>query len=120
MTFYKNLQNVSNSVLKKFKQGDVKLIKISEGTGPADEPTSFTETPYTLDAAVKGVTFEYVRNGFAVASDLIVTSAVLSGVEPSMNDKIEIDGVRHQIVSDMSVPAAGTKVAWKFIVRSGG
>lgn len=120
MTFYKNLQKVSNSVLKNFKQGDVKLIKTTKSTVPADESPVITETVFSLDAAVQGVSSKFVRDGFAIATDLIVTSAVRSDVTPTLEDYIEIDGVRHKIINDMSVPASGVKVAWKFIVRTGG
>ncbi len=107
-------------MLDEFKQGVIQLVKLTVGNGPADQPGAPTETPYTLSGAVKGVSFKYVQQGLAVASDRIVTAAVIAGVTPNLRDFITIDGVRHKIVADISVPAGGTPVAWKFIVRKGG
>jgi len=44
---------------------------------------------------------------------------VVSGVTPNMRDFIEVDGERLKIVQDISTPAAGVRVVWKFIVRKG-
>lgn len=118
MTIYEELQPVAAQLLKEFKQGVTKLISVST-SGNADAPT-VTETETILDAAVKGISRKYVRDGFSVESDLEVTAAVVAGVTPTLKDYIEIDGIRYKIVRDISVPAAGTRVAWKFIVRRGG
>ena len=120
MSIYDDLQPVASELLGEFKQGTVYLIKMTEGNGTPDDPGDPTETKYELDATVKGVSFKYIEQGFALESDLMVTSAVRDDVTPDGDDFIEIDGVRHKIHRDMSVPAAGTKIAWKFIVRKGG
>lgn len=120
MTIYTDLQSLAGVLLQDFKQGTVKLIKITVGTGPADNPGSNTETTYTLDATVRGVSDKVIARSFAFASDLEVCAAVIDGVTPDEEDFIEIDSVRYKIVQDISPPAAGTKVVWKFIVRKGG
>jgi hypothetical protein len=118
MSIYDELKPIAAELLKEFKQGVIKLKNIVV-SGSADAPTN-TETVYELDATVRGVTSEFLKDSFITSSDLIVTAAVVEGVTPSMNDLIEIDGVNYKIVKDMSLPAAGTKVVWKFIVRKGG
>ena len=117
---YDQFQNLTVGILKQFKQGDIKLLKVTAGVGAADNPGAPTITEYALDAVAKGVSFEYLKMGFAVKSDIMVTAAVLPSVTVTLNDFIQIDGVKYKIISDESVPAAGTVVAWKFIVRKGG
>lgn len=118
MTIYEELQPVASELLKEFKQGSIKLIQISS-SGSSDAPTN-TETSVDLDAVVRGLTYKYVKEGFSVQSDFIVSSAVVSDITPTLKDFIEIDGVRHKIIKDESPPAAGTRVSWKFIVSRGG
>ena len=117
---YDDFREIADDLLGEFKQGVINLVQLTPGTGLADNPGEATETVIPLDGVAKGVSFKYVSNGFATASDLIVTCAVKDGVTPSARDFITIDGSRYKIVRDISVPAAGTKVAWKFIVRKGG
>lgn len=120
MSIYDELSSEIPSIMSEFKQGEVNLIVVTPANGPVDNPGTPTETSHTLNATVQGVNFKYVQSGLAVSSDLIVTSAVVEGVTPSEKDFISIDGTRHKIVQDMSVPSAGIKLVWKFIVRKGG
>lgn len=117
MTIYDDLKPVAAELLAEFKQGTVKLIQLTEGDGPADDPGAPTETEYTLDATVRGAPFKYVRDGFVTAADMLVTAAPIDGVTVTKNDFIEIDGVRCKIIEDVSAPSAGTRVVWKFLVR---
>ncbi|MAK38203.1 MAG: hypothetical protein CMC15_18735 [Flavobacteriaceae bacterium] len=120
MTFYSDMQNVVSEVMSgDFSQGVVKLISVTPGAGPEDNPGQPSELVHLLDAVVSGVSYNFVKRGLAVESDLMVISSVLSNVTPTEKDFIEIDGVRYKIHKDVSVPASGTKVAWKFIVRKG-
>ena len=119
MTIYDELQGVASEVLSDFDQGTIKLVQITRAAGTPDKPGAAVSTTHKLDAVAKGVSFKYVQSGFAIASDKEVISAVLNGVTVTENDFIEIDGVRHKILRDLSVPAAGTRCAWKFLVRKG-
>ena len=125
MSFYDDMQNVASDVLKQFQQGVIKYVDITSGTGPADDPGEPTENEFILDGAARGVKFKYVQNGFAVASDLQITSSLKaknsSGSEvilnPNMKGFISVDGVKYKIVKILPKPAAGTTVAFVFIVR---
>lgn len=120
MSIYNDLQAVTSDIMKDFKQGSIYLVKISQTGGTVDEPGTPTETSYELNATVRGVSYQYLKESFVLATDLEVTAAVLSTVTPDEDDFISIDSVKHKIIKDISVPATGTKVAWKFIVRKGG
>lgn len=117
MSIYDDLRPVAAEILSEFKQGTIKLIQVTAGTGAADDPGAPTETTTVLDAVVKGAPFKYVRDGFATVSDLMVTAAPLDDVTVTKNDFIEIDAIRYKIIEDVSAPAAGTRVVWKFLVR---
>jgi hypothetical protein len=52
-----------------------------------------------------------------LATDLEVTAAVF-GAELEPADQLSIDGQVVVVVEITRVPAAGTLVAWKFIVRA--
>lgn len=123
MAFYEDMQKFASSVMKEFKQGSVKLIQYNETKGGTlDEPSELVEKVYNLDATVSGVSFKYLINSYAVASDLTVTAGVIQGVTPTINDFIEIEGVRHKIIRDISAaPNAvnGKPVVWRFICRKG-
>lgn len=120
MSIYDDLAADVPAILKKFGQGGIKLIGLTSAAGAADEPGTPTETETSLDATARGVSYTYIRSGAALASDLMVTSAPVAGVTPKMSDFIEIDSVRYKIVQIVHLPAAGTKLVWKFIVRKGG
>ena len=120
MTFYSDMQKVASSVMSDFKQGTVKLVKIAAGTGPAYDPGTPIRVEHDLDATVSGISFQYQQEGFSTSTDLQVIAAVLDGITPTLNDFVKIDGIEHKIVRDLTVPSAGTKVVWKFIVRKGG
>lgn len=117
MSIYDELKPVAQSLLKEFKQGSISLVQITPGTGAADDPGTPVEKSYNLDATVTGAPFRYVRDNLATVSDMLVTAAVIDGITITKNDFIVIDGIRCKIIEDVSVPAAGTRVAWKFLVR---
>jgi hypothetical protein len=115
--FYEEMQKVASDVLSEFKQGAIVYVKTVPGNGPADNPGEPTTVRTTLDAVSKGVSFKFVSDGLALSTDLTVTAAVVDGLTPDARDFIEIDGVSHKIVQDVSVPGAGVRAVWKFIVR---
>lgn len=120
MSIYDDLKPVVAEVMGEFKQGTITLVQITPAAGPIDNPGNPTETVHTLDATAKGVSFKFVRDGLAVSSDMMVAAVPVDGVTVSEKDFITIDGTRYKIVHDATVPAAGTKLVWKFIVRKGG
>lgn len=123
MDFYKEMQKVAGNVLKQFRQGDIKLHHYIEGKGGTlDEPAELIERVYNLDATVDGVSYKYLINNYAVASDLTVTASVIEGVKISINDFIEVQGVQHKIIRDISpAPSSvdGNPIVWRFICRKG-
>lgn len=119
MAFYDDMQAVASEILAEFKQGIIEYVKITPGVGPIDNPGAPTILKTELDAAARGVQFKYVQNSLAVASDGQVTAAVHPDVVPNVKDFIDLDGIRHKIVSIIPKPLVGTTVAWIFIVRKG-
>lgn len=115
--FYKDMQAIASGLLAEFKQGDVRYIHLTPGTGPVDRPGKPVETPYVVDAAARGVQQRYVDNSNIVQSDMQVTMAVKPGVVPQMSGFIEGDGVRYKIVGVQQKPPFGVPVAHVIIFR---
>lgn len=121
MSFYDEMQSVGSSILKQFNQGGLKLIQFEYNqTDNPDAPEETAEKVYDLEGVAKGITFQYQQMGYSVSTDLEVIASVVEGVMPSENDFVEVNGIRYKLIKDLSVPGAGTKVVWKFIVRKGG
>jgi len=120
MTIYDDLKSAASEIMKEFGQGGIKIVTLTESSGEVDEPGTPSETETDLDATVRGVSYKYVQNGFALQSDLMVSSSVVDGVSPKISDFIDIDGVRYKIIQIINLPSAGTALIWKFIVRKGG
>ena len=121
MTFYKEMQTIAKNVLKEFNQGEIKLVHLTGSANLSpDAPDEMKETIYDLKGSVKGVTFKYLKEGYVTHTDFEVTVGVIPDVEPSENDFLQINGVRYKIIRDISVPANGTRVVWKFLARKGG
>ena len=120
MSIYDDLQAVATELLTEFDQGDVKLIKVSSNSTAPDDHSVQNETSYDLKAVVKGVSAKYLKEGFASVGDLEMTCAVEENIEPTINDFVVIKDLRYKIVQDFSVPAAGSVVARKFLLRRGG
>jgi hypothetical protein len=70
-----------------------------------------------IDATVTGVSQQYVDGTSVIATDKMVTAAVFD-VAPTTSGTLSVDGQVLQIVRAWQVPAAGTPVAWKMIVRA--
>jgi hypothetical protein len=116
---YSRIQSTASRLLARFAQGTVTLTRTTPGTPDPSTPwvpgTPTTAT-YTLDATVKGVSKEFIDGTTIVATDLEVTAAAF-GTEPEPGDTLSIDGKAVTIVKQMRIPAAGTLVCWKWIVR---
>lgn len=115
--FYTAMQGVATSLLTRFKQGVITYSIHADETGDDWDPEVWDVTTYTLNGTAKGVSDEYVDGKTILASDYEVTTAVFD-VTPTVIGSIAIDGEELQIVKLWQVPAAGTPVAWKFIVRA--
>lgn len=117
MGFYEDMQGIATGVLSDFKQGKVEYQPIARTGGTVDEPGAITvAAKVLLKAAARGVKFKYVSMGLAVASDLQVTSAVISGGF-DMRGMIFVDDVQYKIVQIIPKPAAGTPAAFTLIIR---
>ena len=122
MAIYDEMQNLARDILTdpEFKQAKIEYVQIVPGNGPVDNPgPSRTVVTEMLGGVARGVSYKYVKDGLALSSDKTVTLPVVAGITPDMKDFIDIDGVRYKMVQDISTPAAGTRVVWKFIVRKG-
>lgn len=114
---YLGLQKVVSNTLGLVKQGVIQYVVVTPGTGfnPGEPQRA---TPITINAVARGVTAAYQRNELVIASDLLVTTGVISGVDnPKLNDEIIIDGNTYKIVVITPAPAAGPTLAYTFVVR---
>ena len=117
---YAKMQATASRLLDRFAQGTVTLTKPGATTpGPKswDPPVLSEPVVYTLDATVKGVSAQFVDGTTILATDLEITAAIF-GADPAPPDKVEIDGKAVVVLKTIRLPAAGTVVAWKFIVRA--
>lgn len=123
MAFYEEMQQIASSILKDFKQGVVKLHHFENGQGGTlDEPAEKKESVYSLDATIDGVSYKYLLESFAAASDITVTAGVIKGVKIGLDDFVEINGQQYKILRDVSpAPTAvnGQPVVWRLICRKG-
>ncbi len=116
---YARMQATASRLLERFSQGVVTITKPGTSTpGPNawDPPVTSDPVVYTLNATVTGVSKQFVDGTTVLATDLEVTAAVF-GAELDPADQLAIDGQTVVVVETMRIPAAGTLVAWKFIVR---
>lgn len=105
-------------------QGKIELVRYVAGPPPAnswDPPSPPSRQVTPLDGAASGVGKELVgtpveTGGQIVATDLQVIVAPWGG-EYDPADVLEIDGKPVTVLSVRNIPAAGTVVAVKFVVR---
>lgn len=123
MGFYDDMQQIASSILGDFKQGVVKLHHYTSSNGGSlDEPADKKDTVYTLNATIDGVSYKYLLDNFAAASDITVTAAVIKGVKIGLDDFVEINGEQYKILRDVSpAPTAvnGQPIVWRLICRKG-
>lgn len=115
---YSDLKSVASDLLTEFKQGVVKYIEQTPGTGPTYNPGEPTTVETTFPGATVGnVSRRYVDGTRVVQTDLMVTAGVVAGLSPSEKGRISVDGITYEIISFLPIPPAGTPVVWKFIIR---
>lgn len=116
MSIYSDIQNVATSVLNEFNQDGIFLIhKTVDNTVP-DEPV-ITEKRYSLRGVAKGFSHSFKDDSFVAGADASVTTSVIKGIEPSINDELELNGTRCAIIDFEPVPRAGVQCVWKFKVK---
>lgn len=116
---YTEAQGIASGLFAEFKQGIILFVAVTPGGGQGHNPGPSSQVQYTLPGAVaRGPEFKFLTAGLAVASDKQINSSV----DPRFNPKdypagrMIVDGVEYKIKQFMAVPAAGTPVAWKFIL----
>lgn len=117
MSLYDELPSVVSGIMEDFKQGSINLIQFEQSGNP-DEPTS-VEKIKPLKGTVSGVSYKYLKESFSTISDKEVATAVLDDTTPTVDDFLEIDGLRYKILEFLPLPSAGKACVWKFIVRKG-
>lgn len=140
--FYDDMRDMASELLGEFKQGRVTLTRTTQEEKPDDWPTwepwtgETTNYTYELDAVVKGVSAKLVDGDVVLATDLEltcshkmtlvatkvgdeepVTSSTPVPFNAALLDTLAIDGRPVTIVRDLTVPAAGTPVAYRYVVR---
>lgn len=115
--FYDEMADVASELIKEFNQGAIKYIEPGEVTGPSFDPIYGEPTPYPVKATVRGVSQQYIQEGYISASDLQATVSVFN-VAPSISGTLEIDGKEHQIIQVDAIPASGTTVAWRIFCKA--
>lgn len=123
MSFYNEMGKIASDILGdgNFRQGTIEYVRMIPGTGGTiDEPTDpVPNIQPDRGGVVKGVGFKYIQSGLALASDKTVIIPAIKEFQPSPEDYILIDSEKYSIIQDISVPQAGIRVVWKFIVRKG-
>lgn len=119
MSIYDETQQIVREILgdPDFKQGSTQLLQIVPGSGSVDDPGPPVESVHEIDGAVRGVRWQFVQSGLAVATDMQITHSVVDGLVPTIKDFIIADGKRFKIVSVQAKPAVGTPVAYTLILR---
>ncbi len=135
---YGRMQKTATRLLDRFKQGRVTIVRTIQEEKPEDWPTwepwpgETTTKIYELDAVVKGVSQKLIDGEVVKATDLELTcshkmilvevdgvpvSPVTHPFDAGLLDTLNIDGKPVTIVRDLTVPAAGTPVAHRYVVR---
>ena len=139
---YAKFQKTATRLIGKWKQGRVTVVRTTQAEKPDDWPTwepwtgETTTKVYELDAVVKGVSQRLIDGDVVKATDLELTcSHKMTLVETKVGegapvasstpvpfdagllDTLNIDGKPVTIVRDLTVPAAGTPVAHRYVIR---
>ena len=114
--FYQEMQDVATGLLAEFKQGVVELVKVTKGAGPGYNPGTPTEVKHIINSTASGVDKKYINGTSIIQTDLQVIAPV-SDIIPEMQDKIDLDGKRCEIVAIMPIPPIGVTVVNIIIVR---
>lgn len=123
---YGRMATIATRLLGDFTQGPFTLIQMLPGAGPKHNPGASVENSFQLPGAVasgaysvKGGFQQYAPGSLVIAGDLKVVSQVLVGVNPSLNDKIQIGSLVYSIMKFDKVPPSGVTIVWNFYIRRG-
>lgn len=119
MGFYDEMQEIATELLTEFNQGNISLV-VSVPTGGTEwKPTGGVQFIFDAQGVVRGVSSKYIMRGLAIEGDKEITTAVIPNL--SDNDAIKasfgLEDGEYKVVSYEKLPANGTPVALKFIVR---
>ena len=125
--FYDEMKAMAADLLKPadndgFGQGSIILrkIKITQGNGGPWDDSNQEEIDETLNGAVKGVEQDLIGKELggsviqATDQEAITTPPIM---EYEAGDRLVVDGKERHIISYTPIPAAGTTVATRFIIR---
>jgi hypothetical protein len=117
MTFYRDMQGIANDLLEEFDQGPLYLLRETPGDGPGWNPGESPESMRKqFPGTVRGVSQKYVDGTLVVATDLQCTMPG-GRIEPTLDDRIEVNGKAHQIVMIDPKPASGPVAAYVIVIR---
>lgn len=122
MSLYDDMRDVVREILSDpdFKQGVISYVVITPGNGPKNNPGPSTSTPYEYVGAVaRGVSFKYVQNGMAIASDTQITAPIDPRFTLDVTGMIIKDGDAYKVVKVLNNPDVGTPVSHTIIARKG-
>lgn len=119
--FYTKMQGIASDLLTRFNQGEIILLRVTPGAGPANNPGPATEAPTTLKATARPAKGSVLLapGTLIKLGDLKVVAKVEAGAEPSTKDRMTINGQKYNIIRFDKIPASGVTVAWVFYVRRG-
>lgn len=121
--FYTKMEGIAAKLLTRFNQGTFQLIKVTPGAGSTHNPGSAVEAaPVTLKAVSSSAKGQVLLEpgSLVKTGDLLITSKVVAGIEPTTGDLIRIggdNGRRWRVVRFDKVPPSGSVVVWKIYVR---
>lgn len=112
---YAKMTRTANRLLDRFNQGVIEYVSITTIPAPNDYdlPTE-TETVTRVNGVVRGVSDKFVDGVTVLASDL----QLLADTACPVGGVVRLDGVNQIIVRHDPIPANGTPVTHRYILRS--
>jgi hypothetical protein len=124
---YARMQATADRLMQRFKQGTITLSRATSTVPDPNEPwnTVPTTAVFTLKATARSVEENFINGTSINASDIEITAGPKATNEAGADvdldvqpgDVVAIDGVSVSTVEVVRIPAAGTLIAWKFVVR---
>lgn len=112
--FYQRMQDTAARLIEKFDQGGVELLfKNTDFNDPWAEEVWWAEP---LEATVKAVSINHLKDTRVQATDLVVTCDGSHTI--AMKNKVSIAGREFTIIALNPKPATGIVAVWEVIVRS--